>query len=543
MADFIRIYKVQLAAMFWNGRKNGSKSKKRFARPRSAAGTLALFLIVMLIMAVYEFFYMSLICMGAETQSASAGLAGFLVLVAAFSMLLTLMTSVSYTKTLLYEAKDYEALCSLPIRSGTVVAAKLATLYTLDLVFSLAMMLPCGVFYGIFALPALSFYFFYFTLIFFVPLIPILISALVSALICLIASRFRRMQAVTILLYILFFFGILSVSFFAGSTAGEPTALGDLFSGMLEAVLPWYPPLMWFYEAVMDGMFSSAALFAGVSMLAFSLVTLLIGKFYGRFQAIFRPAAVRRQYKATRTSSAAIVALMKKDWRRLCSSAGVFMNQLVGILMLVVFAVMFGIQSFGVTDEADLAQMTEIFSVMLPFLFAMAASMVSDTSTSISMEGKAFPLIKSLPISAKTYLYSKLALHMALCAPVIVLCGVGISIVKQFPLISAVACVVIPLCYAYSSGIVGLLINLKKYRFDWASEIMVAKNSLPVMLTIFGGMILSIVPMVVAIVLCELGIPLAAVMGFFMAISAIVSVALTAVMSHFGERLFRKIEY
>ena len=388
MRNFLLLYKAQLSAMFWNGKKDSAKKGKKAWRPRSLGGQILLWVFVMALMAVYEFMFMALLY--EESGGDPTALASFPSVITMFSMLLTLITSVSYAKTLLYEAKDYEMLYSLPISGGVIVAAKLATLYTLDLIFSIALMLPCGIFYGIFASPSVVFYPIYFILIFFAPLVPILAASVLSAVFSLIASRFRRAQVVTILLYAIFLFGVMAVSFTFGSSTGEGT-LGEMFGGMLTSVMPYYPPIAWFYEATVNSSWLGALLFIAVSLLCFAIVAIVIGKFYGRFQEIFRPRTVRRQYKTTEKSSGVAIALMKKDWKRICSSAGIFMNQLVGLLMLVVFAVMFSIQDFGADNE----EVAEVFGIMFPFIFAMAASMVMDTSTAISLEGKAFPLIKS----------------------------------------------------------------------------------------------------------------------------------------------------
>jgi ABC-2 type transport system permease protein len=204
-----------------------------------------------------------------------------------------------------------------------------------------------------------------------------------------------------------------------------------------------------------------------------------------------------------------------------------------------VFAVMFSIQNFGAEGE----EVAEAFSVMFPFIFAMAAAMVNDTSSSISLEGKTFPLLKSLPVSPKEILRSKLYLHMAFCAPVILVCGIAVSVVNGLPAVGVIATLVIPLCYAYSAGIVGLLINLKNYKFDWTSEVMVAKNNLPMVLTMLGGMVLSLAPMGIALKLYFVGLPLAAILGGCTALAVIFAVVATILMNAFGEKWFLKIEY
>jgi ABC-2 type transport system permease protein len=331
----------------------------------------------------------------------------------------------------------------------------------------------------------------------------------------------------------------MSVSFTVGSgSAAEDEMIGPMFLQTLESVRGIYPPVGWFADAIMEGSLSSALLFVGASLLAFSVVAIVFGKFYGRIHEIFRPRSVRRKYKSSEKASNTILALMKKDAKRIVSSSNVFMNQLVGLLMLVVFAVMFSIQDFGAPGE----EMGEFFSILFPFVFAMAAAMVNDTTTAISLEGKTFPLLKSLPVSPRVIIRSKLYLHMTFCGPVILICGIAVSIVNGLPLVGAIASVIIPLCYAYSAGIVGLLIDLKKYKFDWTSEIMIVKNNLPMVLTMLGGMACSILPMILAIVLTTVGIPLVIVLGFFTLLSLIVAGLMTVLLNTLGEKLFMKIE-
>ena len=525
--NFLTIYKAQLRAMLWSGRKN-AKSKGKL---RSRGGTATAWLVLGVILSVYEFIFMSILHKEGNT-------AVFLPLVALFAMFMTLMTSVSYAKLLIFEAKDHDMLFSLPLSGRTVVAAKLATMYTLDSALNFLMLVPCGIYYAFLEKPDISFYFFYFILIFFVSLIPILIAAVLSALMSLIASRFRHAQAVTVILYVIFLFAVMTLSFSTSTATAEGEKLGPVMASLVESVRAYYPPLGWFTDAILAGSLSSALLFIGVSLLAFTVVSLVFGKFYAKIHEIFRPRTVRRQYKTSEKAVGMIPALMKKDLKRIVSSTNVFMNQLMGLLMLIFFSVVFSIQSFGAPKE----EIAEIYAILYPFLFAMAAAMVTDTTTSISLEGKAFPLLKSLPIPPKTILRAKLCLHMAFCSPMIIVCGVAVSLVNGLPLVGAIATVVIPLSYAYNFGMIGLLIDLKKYKFDWTSEIVIVKNSFPVMVSVLGGMALSIGSLVAALALTLIGIPLTIVLSSFILPVLILSALTTLIFNKLGEKLFLKIE-
>ena len=69
-----------------------------------------------------------------------------------------------------------------------------------------------------------------------------------------------------------------------------------------------------------------------------------------------------------------------------------------------------------------------------------------------------------------------------------------------------------------------------------------AKNSLPVAITMFGGMILSLIPMVGAIAFQAFGSPLWIYGAIISLLAFIVSVILTIVLRKKGEKWFLAIE-
>lgn len=99
----------------------------------------------------------------------------------------------------------------------------------------------------------------------------------------------------------------------------------------------------------------------------------------------------------------------------------------------------------------------------------------------------------------------------------------------------------IPLIYSYNAGVMGLLLNLKKYNFDWTNEVMVAKNSMPVAVTTFVGIFLSLLSGIVAVVLAVLGLDTVIFGGVMIALSLAVAVGLTILLRKKGEKLLREI--
>ena len=532
MSKFFLVFKIQLLAVANSGR-NMRKNRKQKAT--TLTGYVLMWLLMMALAAVYEFIYGAAFAAGGVMDA-------FPALIVFVASLLTLLSSISYTKSLIFCSKDYDMLFALPIRGSVVVAAKIATLYVLDLIVTMAILLPCGVIYGYFAAPSLMFYVRYYTLALFVPMVPILVAAAISALVSLAASRFRHAKVVgtifSVALFFVFMLGLMSV------TESSEEEIATQFSGIAETLTALYPPLRWFMDGVL-GDFLMYLLFAGVSALAFAVIVFLFGRFYGKIHGIFSARAHRARYKLSAATGGTTTALVKKDIRRLLSSPGLMLNQLSGLIMLVVFMIIFlaGGDAFGAETAEQGEQIADIFGVLFPYLFAMCASMASLTCASISLEGKNFWLLRSLPVSARTVLSAKLRVHEVICFPVIVVCGAVTAVLTKASIVDTALLVLLPLLYSYNAGALGLLLNLKRYNFDWTNEVMVAKNSMPVMVVMFSGMLTSLFPGILVMVLYMMADVSTAISGGIMTLLALaVSVGLTVLLRKKGERMFEQIE-
>ena len=532
MKTFLLLLKTQLLATLSVGRANSSR-RKGAVRASSLAGFGLVWLLMAALAAFYEFMYATMLVGGDAIDVLP-------VLIVTVSSFMTLLSSVTYTKSLIFCSRDYDLVFSLPVKGSTVVAAKIAALYILDLSVTLAMLLPCGVIWGMFAAPPVYAWVLFFVMALLVPLVPILLASLISALISMFASRFRHAKIVSTILSVALFVALMVGIYSMNGT--EDAEIAAMLSGLAANLCKYYLPVAWFSAALTGGV-SDILLFFGVSILSFAVIALVFGRFYGKIHEMFRVRTFRRAYKASSASSGVLGALMKKDIKRLFSSPGLMLNQITGVLMAVIFTVMFSIQGgkFDISGE-DAAEFSKIFSMMYPYLLAMCASMACLTNCSISLEGKTMGLIKSLPVPAKTILRGKLAVHMVLCFPVLAVCSVVLAVVFRFDPVNALIMVALPLLYSYNAGVSGLLLNLRKYNFNWTNEVMVAKNSMPVVVTIFGGMAAALFPMFLAFALVMIGIPSAVVSGSICVLALILSVVLTMILNKKGESRFRAIE-
>ena len=115
-------------------------------------------------------------------------------------------------------------------------------------------------------------------------------------------------------------------------------------------------------------------------------------------------------------------------------------------------------------------------------------------ASSISLEGKNIWILKSSPVEVKMILNAKIAVNLTLH-----LIGYMIS-VSVFMLkldmnpIQVMNLVIVPICYSLFITVIGISLNKKYPNYDWDSEMIVVKQSLPVIVIGIIGMIALITP-------------------------------------------------
>ena len=137
---------------------------------------------------------------------------------------------------------------------------------------------------------------------------------------------------------------------------------------------------------------------------------------------------------------------------------------------------------------ADFGAFADPVAMLLLAACLFCAMICPITATSISLEGKNFWIVRSLPIPANRYLGAKLALNLLLNVSVSWLSILILSFVYHFAPVTTLLLLALTLLAALCSGLFGLIVNLHFPRFDYDREIVVVKQSLSTMITVFAGM-------------------------------------------------------
>lgn len=517
-----------MAALHATFNRNFSKSKKKTSGNPIGGGMIVLYAFLLVYIGVYEWLF------GSGIVALTGKVDTILTLLVFSSSALTLFSSITNVKNLVFCSKDYDMVFSLPVPAGTVVASKIATVYAFDLISTLMILLPwyvvsffCGavlpvtyiVLFPLFAL--------------FVPMIPMMLGAILSSIVSYIAAHFKYMRFVTTLFYVALIGGIVFLSFNIGMTAGEEEDVAALLANANFGFLRYYPFARWFTET-MNGSVSSACLFLGISLACAALVCGVFGRFYNVLHDFYTKKPTGAKYRRTKEKNSAFGALVKKELSRVFGSSMLLVNSGSGLIMVLIFGVMLLIKVGDIPEEV-LGEVTEILAPAVPFFLGIFAGMSSLSAYSISLEGKCMGLLKSFPVSAKSILRAKMTAHILFCAPLTAVGSLLFAIGLKMDVSSAILTVLIPLGWVYVFGVIGLLVNLKKYNLDWTNEVVVAKQGFSMMVVVFGSMLAGLVFAGTAVLLTlALEIPALIVGGSFLAVELVLALLLTGRLNRIG---------
>ena len=155
----------------------------------------------------------------------------------------------------------------------------------------------------------------------------------------------------------------------------------------------------------------------------------------------------------------------------------------------IVISIISSVEDFPLTADDLYSYLPSVTFVLVAF----ASLMTFITATMISLEGKAFDSLKSMPISGRRVIISKVLAAMLLITPVtalgsfIMIIRFGFDIVDSILVLFGV--VVIPLV----TELIGIMINLKYARFDADNDAVIVRQSASVLIATFLGLALVFV--------------------------------------------------
>ncbi|QWB99309.1 hypothetical protein KHQ88_03860 [Mycoplasmatota bacterium] len=392
----------------------------------------------------------------------------------------------------LFHYKDYDFLASLPIKNEVVVAAKTTVLlmmvyisiyiFTAPIIFSY-------LYHGGFSLYALI------VIVIsclFIPIIPLIIFSFISLLFTYILTKLGITKIFGLVMTFALLLGFMYFSFSFNSGSDNPFLNQEAF---LESISRFLPHVKLFFSAVVDQNILSFLLFIIIH------IALFIAYLYGVKDLTHKTnqnktKSIKRKSnrKITNKKRSVTWAIIRKEFKKFFSVNIYAMNSGFGIVLMIVGGIL------ALVYKGDLQAIMEQFTglnapieLIILIAFGFLISTVYTSAISLSLEGNNFWIVKSLPISAKKIMMSKMYFNVLLSVPVAIITLFSISFAIEAEFMMVVIMMLVIVSFSFATSVIGSIINLHFPKFQYKNETEVVKQSIGAFLGMFTGWILIVI--------------------------------------------------
>ena len=394
--------------------------------------------------------------------------------------------SVFMTQNIVYNASDNDLLLSMPIEPRDILLSRVLTILIFDYVYEVMIALPALIIYIMFVGMNITQIMIFIIIVLTLPLFIVAITCLAGWVLTHILVRVKNRNLISIAFYI-FFFAL--YFYFIGDMENQFALFIQNGKTIAQTVEKIMFPIYHLGIAVISADVISLFIYLACALVPFAIVMDVLSRNFVNL-AIHKPRVDKVVYKQKELrNTSVVVSLMVREWKHLINDAMVFMNAACGTIMIPIAAV-------GVILNRDL--LIETINLLMldsSYIVAVACAAIISMVTinmmsgaSISLEGNRLWILKSLPIDTRDILHSKLLLHLLLTAVPSLVLSIVMSVVLHLGFIDTLLVIVVPSIFVLFTGLLGLLINLWKPKFDWVNEVVCVKQSFSTTITMFGSM-------------------------------------------------------
>lgn len=420
------------------------------------------------------------------------------------SMVGTLILSFFFIMSSLYFGRDAAFIAALPVRSRTVLCAKLAQVWISETGINALIILPACVMYGLRVGVDAVFYVRMVLVWLVIAMLPITIVSFLSTLLIRLSSLWRHRDMIATVGGIIFLVAYFLLAGTIGGLSGDASANGDMImqfmaqnSARIDALTRSFPPASWAAKGLL-GDWGRLALFMAVSVAGMALVVWLLGYWYRSLSLLQTetPAVSHKKgdVKVSFASGSAFRACCLREIRQILRVPSYAMNILpISFMPLIMVIMITMITSRGLSgDGASLmAELDGVNSVIilaaLTALMAYMAGMNTALSTAVTREGKGHDYMTALPVSYKTIVLAKFAVGYGLSILGVLLASIALMVI--FPAFVTQAALAFVLCMLYSfvTSCLALSRDVAHPRLDWVTEQEAVKQSFGVLISMLIG--------------------------------------------------------
>ena len=414
---------------------------------------------------------------------------------------MTVIQGIYKSGPLLFNCRDDQLLLSLPLKRSIILFVRIFKFYVFELLFDLLFIIPLSIAYIRWADNlGVSFFLITIFMLFMIPIIPIVISCFIGAITSFVSSKFRYKNIVQTVLSMFFLLIVLFSSYNADNIIGyivkHASSINDLISKI-------YYPAGVYSALVCDFDIKVLLTFIFVNIVLFGGTIFILSKIYFKLNSNLNSINIHKSNKYSNYKikiSSTRISLIKKELNTFFNTPVFIINAGFGLLLFIVISIIviikfdsvipFITSKTGLNISKDLILSNK--SILILLLIMATSFMTSITNSVISLEGRNINILKSLPISTKTILLSKVYSCLVLTTPIFLIGDLLLFIKFRISIIEIILLIVLSVIIPLVSHFIGLIVNLKYPKLDADNSTEVVKQSTSSFVSVMIGMMLVV---------------------------------------------------
>ena len=396
------------------------------------------------------------------------------------------ISSIFAAQSQLFGARDNEFLLSLPVKPRAILAGRLASLLLLEYLFAALFALPAFVIWVFYQPVTAVSVLFFVVVVLTLPLAALALASLFAWLIALLTSRMRNKNVLT-LVFSLAFLGLYFWVF--TNLTGHMNQLILMGAQLAAAVRESLFPLYHLGVAIEQGNVISLLIYLICTIAPFVIMVLILSSNFVKITTTNRGALKIKYTEKALKVSGVRTAFIMKELRHFLANPMYILNSALGGVFMLVGAVLLGIKRdmvLGIIEDMNKTGITLSAATLVCVMLSVISALNMVSAPSISLEGKNLWIAKSLPVRPFDILMSKAEMHLLVCGIPAVVSSLICAFVLQVTALQFLVMILLPVLLTALSAFFGVTINLQFPKFDWINELQPIKQSVSVLLTMFG---------------------------------------------------------
>lgn len=408
---------------------------------------------------------------------------------------ITLIEGIYKSGNLLFNCKDDNLLLSLPIKKSTVLFVRILKFYIFEFLYNSLFLIPALIVYARYVSVDFTYWIVCAIGLLLLPIIPMVISYIIGFISSGIASKFKFKNIIQIIITTVFLVGILYLS---TNLNGVIQNIAQNASSINEIITKIYYPAGAFIKLATEFNIIDLLIFIGVNIGLFLVSILVLSKFYFKINTNLKSITTKARKKEYIVKTRKpMLSIIHKELKKFVNSPVFVTNAGFGLVLFVIACILIYFKFDGLNDilanmkiPITIEQISNHIPIILFGLICFTSFMTSITSSMVSLEGKSFNILKSLPVKPTTIIMGKIWTAVLIMLPFILIGDIAMFIKFDFSIIQIILILVASIMLPFISETMGILINLKYPKMDAENDTEVVKQSMSSTIAVFAGMLL-----------------------------------------------------